>query len=329
MKLLDQVRDKLCFLRYALRTERSYLAWIERYIRFSKTPQGFRHPRDLGAPEVTAFLTYLATQRNVSASTQNQALAALLFLYQKVLEQDIGKLDAIRARRSRFVPQVLSRDEIRQLLAAIDRLHTEEPYGLVLRLMYGSGLRLHECLSLRVKDFDFARQRIIARRAKGGKDRVVMLPRVLEQPLRTHAAWRAELHERDLRRGLGWVELPEALAEKFKSADHELGWQYLFASTRLSSDPRSGNKGRWHLFDACVQRAITQCVRSLKWTKRVTSHTLRHSFATHLLDAGEDIRTVQELLGHADVRTTMIYTHVSQQGAAASRSPLDALAAAS
>ena len=244
-----------------------------------------------------------------------------------MLEKDIGRLDAVRAKRSRFIPQVMSRDEIRQLLAAIDKLPTEEPYGLVLRLMYGSGLRLHECLSLRVKDVDFERQRVFVRRGKGGKDRVVMLPRVLEQPLRDLAEWRAGRHERDLANGLGWVELPEALAEKFQSADHELGWQYLFASSKISTDPRSQNRGRWHLYDSCVQRAITQVVRDLEWTKRVTSHTLRHSFATHLLDAGEDIRTVQELLGHADVRTTMIYTHVSAQGAAARRSPLDRLLA--
>lgn len=327
MKLLDQVREKLRLLHYALRTERSYLGWIERYIRFCKTPEGFRHPRDLGAAEVEAFLSHLAGQRDVSASTQNQALGALLFLYRKVLEKDIGRLDALRARRSRFVPQVLSRDELRQLFAAIDKLPTEEPYGLVLRLMYGSGMRLHECLSLRVKDVDFGRRTIVVRRGKGGKDRAVMLPHLLEEQLRAQAKWRAELHERDLRRGLGWVALPEALAEKFKGAEFQLGWQYLFASTRRSTCPRTGQQGRWHIYDACVQRAITSCVRSLGWTKRVTSHTLRHSFATHLLDSGEDIRAVQELLGHADVRTTMIYTHVSAQGAAARKSPLDALGA--
>ncbi len=327
MKLLDQCRQKLRVLHYALSTEQTYLAWIERYIRFCKTPQGFRHPRDLGAPDVERFLSHLASDRRVSASTQNQALGALLFLYQKLLAKDIGPLDAVRARRSRYIPTVLSRDEVRRLFAAIDDLPTDEPYGLVLRLQYGAGLRLIECLRLRVKDLDFELGRIVVRRAKGGKDRVVMMPRTLEGPLHALLRPRAALHERDLARGLGWVDLPDALAAKLPGADHELRWQFFFASSRISADPRTGNRGRHHIHEGCVQRALTACVRSLGWTKRVTSHALRHSFATHLLDSGEDIRTVQDLLGHADVRTTMIYTHVSAHGAASARSPLDALAA--
>lgn len=325
MKLLDQVRDTLRLHHYAPRTEKPYLAWIERYIRFSKTPEGFRHPRDCGVAEVTAFLTHLAAQRDVAASTQNQALSAVLFLYSKVLQIELGRIDALRARRTRFLPTVLSANELRQLFAGIDALTTQEPYGLVLRLMYGSGLRLHEALTLRVKDVDFQRGMILVRQGKGGKDRSAILPDQLVEPLQALAARRAVWHTADLAAGLGWVELPHAYAVKARGADHELGWQYLFASTRISHNSRTGHEGRWHIYDSCVQRAITTVVRQLKWTKHVTTHTLRHSFATHLLEAGEDIRTLQTLLGHADVRTTMIYTHVSADGPTASRSPLDRL----
>jgi integron integrase len=325
MKLLDQVREALRVKRYALRTEECYVRWVEQFVRFHKGPDGFRHPRDLGAPEVEQFLTHLAVQRHVSASTQNQALGALLFLYRDVLHVDLGPLDAVRARRSRRLPVVLSRDEVRQLLAAIDALGTDEPYGLMARLMYGAGLRLMECCRLRVKDVDLERGQITVRQGKGDKDRAVMLPGPARDPLIRQLRWREALHQRDRARGLGWVSLPDALDRKFPEAPHSLGWQFVFASRCISKDPRSDNRGRHHLHEGRLHLAITTAVRSLGWTKRATGHSLRHSFATHLIEAGHDIRTVQELLGHADVSTTMIYTHVLQRGPAGVLSPLDRL----
>jgi len=293
--------------------------WAERYIRH----HGIRHPNTMGAPEIEQFLTHLAVASQVSASTQNQALAALLFLYRDVLRMEVGEFDAVRARRPKRAPLVLSVAEARQLLAALDALPTTEPYGLMGRLMYGAGLRLMECCRLRVKDVDLERGQLTVRQGKGDKDRFVMLPRASADGLRARLQWRRELHEQDLARGFGRVEMPGALARKFPKADHELSWQFVFASTRLSRCPRTGAWGRHHLHESAVQRAVTMTVRSLRWTKRVTCHTLRHSFATHLLEMGQDIRTVQELLGHNDVRTTMIYTHVMQKAAARVRSPLD------
>jgi integron integrase len=323
MPLLDQVRQVLRVQRFALRTEQCYLRWIEQYIRFHKGPDGWRHPESLGAPEVEQFLTHLAVQRRVSASTQNQALAALLFLYRDVLQKDLGPLDAVRARRSRRLPVVLSRNEVAQLLQALDALPTEEPYGLMARLMYGAGLRLMECCRLRVKDVDLERHQLTVRQGKGDKDRAVMLPQAARSPLEAQLRWREALHQRDLERGLGWVCLPDALDRKYPASPTALGWQFVFASRQLSRDPRSGNTGRHHVHEGRVQLAVTTAVRSLGWSKRATCHTLRHSFATHLLEMDYDIRTVQELLGHADVSTTMIYTHVLQRGPAGVRSPLD------
>jgi integron integrase len=319
MKLLDQVRAAARVKHFSYRTEQCYVYWIERYIRH----HGIRHPNTMGTAEVEQFLTHLAVAGRVSASTQNQALGALLFLYRDVLQQEIGELDAVRARRPRRVPLVLSREEVRLLLAALDGLRSREPYGLTARLMYGAGLRLMECCRLRMKDIDLGRGQLTVRGGKGDKDRFVMLPKGAEEGLRAQMDWRRTLHARDLARGEGRVELPNALAAKFPHADHELGWQFVFASERLSRCPRTGEVGRHHVHEAGVQRAVTTAVRSLGWSKRVTCHTLRHSFATHLLEMGQDIRTVQELLGHNDVRTTMIYTHVMEKAASRVRSPLD------
>jgi integron integrase len=322
--LLDQVRHKARVKHFSIRTERCYVYWVQRYLRFLKGAGPWRHPAAAGTPEVEAFLTDLAVAGRVSASTQNQALGALLFLYQDVLEQDIGRLDAVRARRPVRVPLVLSKAEVLQLLQGLDHMRTEEPYGLICGVMYGSGLRLLEGCRLRLKDIDLERGQLTVRGGKGDKDRFVMMPIALRERLRKQMAWRKELHERDLARGYGRVDLPTALDLKFPSAAYELGWQFLFASTRLSRCPRTQRIGRHHLHESCVQRAITTVVRAFQWTKRVTSHTLRHSFATHLLEAGRDIRTVQELLGHSDVRTTMIYTHVMEKAASRVASPLDA-----
>jgi len=320
MKLLDRVRQVARVQHYSIRTEDAYAHWIERFIRF----HGIRHPETMGTVEVEAFLTSLAVDGHVSASTQNQALAALLFLYQKVLKIEIGRLDAVRAQRPVRVPTVLSQDEVHSLLAALDRLPTTEPYALMARLMYGAGLRLLECCRLRMKDIDLERGQITVREGKGDKDRYVMLPVATREPLLQRMEWRSALHAVDLAGGHGWVHLPSAMDRKFPNADHEVTWQYIFASTKLSHDPRSTNVGRHHVHESAVTRAVTQAVRGLGWTKRATCHTLRHSFATHLLERGQDIRTVQELLGHNDVRTTMIYTHVMEKAATRVRSPLDA-----
>jgi integron integrase len=322
MKLMEQVRGLLRAKHYAYRTEQVYVYWIVRYIRFF----GVRHPNTMGTGEIEQFLTHLATADKVAASTQNQALGALLFLYRDVLKIEVGQLNAVRARRPIRVPVVLTRDEARQLLLAVARLNTREPYAVMTQLMYGAGLRLMECCRLRVKDVDLARGQWTVRGGKGDKDRFVMLPTTTHAELARLIDWRRSVHEQDLARGFGRVEMPTALAVKFPKADHELAWQFLFASTRLSRCPRTGAWGRHHVHEAAVQRALTSAVRSLGWTKRATCHTLRHSFATHLLEAGQDIRTVQELLGHNDVRTTMIYTHVMEKAASRVRSPLDALA---
>lgn len=326
MKLLEQVRQTLRVKHYAYRTEQCYLRWIEQFIRFHKTVEGFRHPALLGATEVEGFLTHLAVARHVSASTQNQALNALVFLYREVLRLALSELDAARARRSQRLPVVLSREEVATVLDAIECLPTNEPYGLMMRVMYGAGLRLMECCRLRVKDVDFARLQIVVRQGKGDKDRIVMLPSAIHERLAEQVRQRQVLHERDLFRGLGRVALPDALAVKYPAAPTSLDWQFVFASRQLSRDPYKGEWRRHHVHEAAVQRAMTTAVRGLALNKRVSCHTLRHSFATHLLELGYDIRTVQELLGHADVSTTMIYTHVSQQGTIGVRSPLDALA---
>src|SRR5579864_912770 len=281
MKLLDHVRHVARVKHCSYCTEQCYVYWAKRHIRF----HGIRHPNTMGTAEVEQFPTHLAVAGHVSASTQNQALGALLFLCRDVLGQEIGDLHAVRARRPVRAPLVLSRNEIRDLLIAIDRLPTTEPYGLMARLMYGAGLRLMECCRLRMKDVDLDRGQLTVRGGKGDKDRFVMLPRGAADGLQARMQWRRELHALDLARGYGRVEMPTALAVKFSNADHELAWQFVFASTRMSRCPRSGAWGRHHMDESAVQRAVTTAVRSLSWTKRVTCHTLRHSFATHLLES--------------------------------------------
>ncbi|APP76224.1 integron integrase [Xanthomonas vesicatoria] len=316
-KLLDQVRDRLRVRHYSLRTEQAYLSWIRRFILAS----GRRHPAQMGQAEVEAFLTRLATDGQVSAGTQNQALAALLFLYREVLRIELPWMEnLVRAKRPRRIPVVLSREEVARLLAAL-----EGPCWLMASLLYGSGMRLLECLRLRIKDVDDARGEIVVRDGKGGKDRRVPLPRSLKEVLQRQRERALLLHAADLAAGTGRVFLPHALARKYPNAGAEPGWQYLFPSARQSRDPRSGRVGRHHVSEEVLQRAVQMARRHAGIVKPATCHTLRHSFATHLLEAGHDIRTVQELLGHKDVATTQIYTHVLGCGASAVRSPLDRL----
>jgi len=317
-RLLDLVRDAIRRKHYSYRTEQAYVQWIRRFILHS----GRRHPREMGGAEVTAFLSHLASEREVAAATQNQALSALLFLYGEVLGIDLPWMDGIvRAKRPVRVPVVLTRDEVRALLA---RLHG--PKWIMAALLYGAGLRLRECLKLRVKDVDFGYRQIVVRDGKGAKDRITMLPAEVVEPLRAHLTRVKLLHESDLAEGYGAVELPAALERKYPSAPREWGWQYVFPSRKRSADPRSGTVRRHHVYDDVLPRAIAQAARAARIAKPVGSHTLRHSFATHLLESGYDIRTVQELLGHSDVSTTMIYTHVLNKGGRGVASPLDRLA---
>jgi integron integrase len=314
-KFLDQVRDRLRVLHYSLRTESAYVDWVRRFILF----HGKRHPREMGAGEVEAFLTHLAVERKVSASTQNQAKAALLFLYKQVLGCDLPWLDAVvQAKAGTHLPVVLSVAEVRRLLERI-----EGDSSLIARLLYGTGMRLLEGLRLRVKDLDFDTLEIVVRQGKGGKDRVTMLPEALVLPLRKHLEKVRALHERDLAEGFGAVLLPDAYAAKAPHAAREWGWQWVFPSPVRSTDPRSTAVRRHHIYPESVQRAVREAARALGLAKPATPHTLRHSFATHLLLSGYDIRTVQELLGHKDVETTMIYTHVLNRGGLGVTSPLD------
>lgn len=316
-KLLDQVRARLRTKHYSIRTEDQYVFWIRRFIRF----HGLRHPRELGAREVEAFLSDLAVNGRVAASTQNQALSALLFLYREVLEADLPWLENLtRAKPSQRLPVVLTPAEVRAVLERMEGAH-----GLMARLLYGTGMRLMECVRLRVKDVDFGRNEIVIRDGKGAKDRVTMLPGALTAPLREHLQRRRAIYEDDLRDGRAAVWLPDALAKKYPHAATEWGWQYVFCSGSHSVDPRSGATRRHHIDEKLLQRAMKKAVAAARIAKPATPHTLRHSFATHLLEAGQDIRTVQELLGHADVRTTMIYTHVLNRGGRGVLSPLDRL----
>jgi len=301
-KLLDQVRDAVRFRHYSIRTEQAYTDWIKRFILF----HGKRHPRDMGEAEVTDFLTHLARRSNVAASTQNQALSALLFLYKQVLKQEIGWLNNVeRAKKPPKLPVVLTHEEVKRIFA-----HLKGTEKFMAGLLYGSGLPLMECMRLRVKDIDFGYAQITVRDAKGGRDRVTMLPVNVAPRLRQHVAKVKIQHEQDLADGFGSVHLPFALARKFPNVEREWAWQYVFPSARLSVDPRSGKKQRHHIAEGILQVALKNAVRASGITKPATCHSLRHSFATHLLENGYDIRTVQELLGHKDVSTTMIYTHV-------------------
>ncbi len=314
-KLLDQVRDKIRVKHYSIRTETQYLQWIKRFILF----QGKRHPKDMGAAEVEEFLSHLATDGNVSASTQNQALSALLFLYREVLGIALPWMDTmVRAKRPQRLPSVLTRSEV---VLVLERM--EGTYSLMARLLYGTGMRLMECCRLRVKDVDFGQREILIREGKGAKDRVTMLPASLIQPFQEHLAKRRRLYEDDFAKGMAEVFLPDALARKYPKAAHEWVWQYVFPSGSYSVDPRSGHERRHHIDEKLLQRAMKKAVTASGITKFATPHTLRHSFATHLLEGGYDIRTVQELLGHSDVSTTMIYTHVLNKGGRGVVSPLD------
>jgi len=316
-RLLEQLRESLRVRRYSRRTEDAYVDWVRRFILF----HGKRHPKELGAVEVQAFLSHLAVDRHVSPSTQNQAKSALLFLYGQLLEVDLPWLsEIVRARRQPRLPVVLTPHEVRTLF---DQM--EGGMALLARVLYGTGMRLMEGLRLRVKDVEFERREILVRDGKGGKDRVTMLPDRLVAPLRAHLDRVRALHERDLEEGFGAVYLPDALAEKFKAAPKAWGWQWVFPSGVRAADPRSGAVRRHHIQAESVQKAIRLAARAGELVKPVTPHVLRHSFATHLLAAGYDIRTVQELLGHKDVTTTMIYTHVLNRGGRGVTSPLDGL----
>lgn len=314
-KLLDQVRATIRTLHYSIRTEQAYVDWIRRYILFHNK----RHPSEMGKPEVEAFLTHLAVEGRVAASTQSQAKAALLFLYQKVLKQDLDWLkDVVAAKQPQLLPTVLTVEEVGHLLS-----HMQGDTWLVASLLYGSGLRLMEACRLRVLDIDFGMRQIIVRNGKGAKDRVTMLPESLVMPLQAQLELAKLQHDRDCTQGGGEVYLPFALDRKCPEAAREWKWQYAFPATGLSKDPRSDAVRRHHIDEQRVQRAVKQAARDANIQKKVTPHTLRHSFATHVLLNGYDIRTVQELLGHKDVRTTMIYTHVLNRGGQGVMSPLD------
>ncbi len=315
-RLLDQVRGATRRLHYSIRTEDAYVDWAKRFIVF----HGKRHPLEMGEPEVVAFLTYLAVQKDVAASTQNQALCALLFLYKVVLGRPLAWVEgeAVRAKTPERLPTVFSRQEASAVLAQLDGTA-----WLAAGLLYGAGLRLMECLRLRVKDVDFEQVHIIVRDGKGRKDRATILPTSLVEPLRRQIEHVRALHEADMRDGFGRVHLPHALAEKYPEADRQVGWQYLFPSGRRAVDPRTGIVRRHHLAESALQKAVKRAIRAAGIVKHASCHTFRHSFATHLLESGHDIRTIQELLGHKDVRTTMIYTHVLKSGPLGVRSPLD------
>jgi integron integrase len=316
-KLIDQVRHYLRVRHYAIKTEKTYVAWIKRYIYY----HGKRHPKDMGVREIEAFLTHLAVNLNVAASTQNQAFNALLFLYKHILRREIKEpINAFRAKRPTLVPTVMTTDETGRLLSAM-----QGTQQLMAKLIYGSGLRLMECVRLRVKDLDFGLSHVVVRNGKGFKDRVTILPENLQTLMKTQLEYARRLHENDLNKGFGTVHLPYALARKYPNAQKEWIWKFVFPSRTLSIDPRSGKKQRHHLHESSVQKAVRKAAKTVGILKHVTCHTLRHSFATHLLQQGYDIRTIQDLLGHKDVSTTMIYTHVIKKGGMAVRSPVDSL----
>ncbi|MDD2925717.1 integron integrase [Rhodoferax sp.] len=320
-RLLDQLRERIRYMHYSLSTEKVYLYWVRFFIRWHGRGGQMKHPRTMGAPEIEAFLTMLATERKASTSTHNQALSALLFLYREVLNMDLPWMDGInRPAAKRRIPSVLTKDEVAGLLAQMDGVT-----ALLARLLYGTGMRLMEGIRLRVKDVDFDRHVIIVREAKGGKDRVVMLPRSLVPAMRLQLLAARAVWEADRQAQRGGVETPHALEQKYPKVGQTWGWFWLFPSPTLSVDTRSGVERRHHLFEERLQRSLQKAVALAGICKPVSVHTLRHSFATHLLQAGTDIRTVQELLGHSDVSTTMIYTHVLKVAAGGTASPLDVL----
>lgn len=314
-RLLDEVRQAMRVRHYSIRTEQAYIQWIKRYIYFHNK----KHPAEMGAEELSAFLTHLAVNKNVTASTQNQALSALLFLYKQVLGIELPWLnDVIRAKRPSRLPVVLPKEQVIQVLGGMQGTN-----ALIARLLYGTGMRLMEAMRLRVQDIDFDYRQITVRLGKGGKDRVTMLPDTLIEPIQAQLADAQGIHQMDLKEGFGCIYLPYALAKKYPNACREWRWQYVFPSIKRSRDPHDGMIRRHHLDEKNIQRAVRESARRCGILKRVTPHTLRHCFATHLLESGVDIRTLQELLGHQDIKTTQIYTHVINKGANAVRSPLD------
>jgi integron integrase len=316
-RLISSLRERIRYLHYSLRTEQAYVYWVRAFVRYS----GMRHPRELGQGDVERFLSFLANERHVSVSTHKQALCALLFLYREVLGHELPWMEKLGRPKARVrVPTVLSREEVARLLGAIVETH-----GVIARALYGTGMRLAECLKLRVKDVDFDRSVIVVREGKGGKDRVVMLPETLREPLRLQLSRARELWMRDRADGVPGVEMPNALAVKLPRAGESWSWFWVWPASALSVDPRSRVRRRHHLHHEAIGRAISRGANAARIGKRVTAHTLRHSFATHLLESGVDIRRVQELLGHSDVSTTMIYTHVLKSSAAGMPSPLDGL----
>ena len=314
-KLLDQVRQRIRFLHYSRKTEQAYIQWIRRYILFHDK----RHPKEMGAEEISSFLNYLANRENVSASTQNQALTAIIFLYKQILDIDVGQLPEFQyARKPKRLPVVLSQEEVKAVFQ-----HLNEPHKTMVGLMYGAGLRLNECLNLRILDVDFGRKEITVRRGKGNKDRRTVLPDFTIPGLQAAMDKTEWFFKLDQKNGIDHVHLPDALGKKYPNAGKQLKWQYVFASWNTSIDPNTGRKGRHHIHSKSAQRAISSAVKKANIMKHVSSHVFRHSFATHLLENGYDIRTVQELMGHANVNTTMIYTHVLNRGGRGVTSPID------
>ena len=316
-KLMDQVKETLRYYHYAYRTEQTYGKWIKQYLGFFGMS---RHPNTMGAAEVEQFLSYLATERKVAASTQRQALNAIVFLYRDVLDIELGSIAPVRSKRHRKPPTVLTQSEVGEVLGGMDGTHR-----LMAQLTYGCGLRLMECIRLRVQDIDFGQGRVFIRGGKGGKDRTVVMPEATRPLLADHIERVIALHEADLRAGFGEVYIPEALARKYPNACREMGWQYVYPSKKRSIDPRSGKEMRHHVLESGFQKAVKEAVSKAGILKRATVHTLRHSFATHLLENGTNIRMVQELMGHKDVKTTEIYTHVMAKDIDAVKSPLDML----
>ena len=315
-KLLDRAREILRLRHYSIRTEEAYIGWMLRYIFFHNK----RHPKDMGIPEIEMFLSHLAIEKNVAGSTQNQAFNALLFLYQEVLDISLEgkKINALRARKKRNLPVVMTKEEVKRGITTITGVHQ-----LMAKLLYGSGLRLMECIRLRVHDLDFNMNEITVRDGKGGNDRITLFPEPVQSPLLEHLERVKLLHEKDLAVGYGCVYLPYALERKYTNANREFGWQYVFPANKISKDPRSGKCRRHHIHENALQKAVKQALKNVGITKKASCHTFRHSFATHLLMDGVDIRTVQELLGHKDISTTMIYTHVlREQGIQRIKSPL-------
>ncbi len=314
-KLLDQVRDMIKLKHYSSRTGETYVYWIRQYILFHNK----RHPKEMGAPEIEAFLAHLATRKNFSSSTQTQALSSILFLYRHVLGLKLDEVKITRAKKSERVPVVLTRSEAQKVISEMTGMHK-----LMAQILYGGGLRLMECVQLRVKDIDFDYRQIVIRDPKGGNDRITILPESLIEPLKEHLTRVKRIHNEDLAKGYGAVHMPYAFAVKYPNAEREWGWQYVFPSNKLADEPESKTKRRWHTSETTLQKAVRAAAQKAGIHKVVGPHTFRHCFATHLLEGGYDIRTVQELLGHKDVKTTMIYTHVLQRGGLAVKSPLDA-----